>query len=217
MPLLLTSVLRCDGNGVAVSERKSVAACSAERALRPLPLLPPLLLKLLLLLFVNAEKEFQKRKHLYCMLSGRTSGHSSYWSLEGLVAFCNFMIEVYENKKSYEYASLASHYHRRQKFGLTGGLCDMSLLEYFARNKCHHLVDEGSVVKNAEPYYDCMIQLPEGFEHENGLKKFTFNSGQPFSKYLSTGQHVPFATVHFQGSSTFLMSQFIRKCNDTTV
>ena len=92
-----------------------------------------------ILLFTDATLEFKKRKHLYCMLSGRTSGHSSYWTLEGIEAFCNYLMEIYTDKSSYDFNRLAAHFQVRQHFGLDGGLCDMTLLESFARYKYPHL------------------------------------------------------------------------------
>lgn len=173
-----------------------------------------------ILLFANANDEFEKRKHLYCMLSGRTSGHSSYWSLEGIEAFCDYLMEIYSDKTSYDYTRLASHYRVRQIFGLPGGLCDMTLLESFARYKFPHLVGEGSVV-NACPrpdfYYDHVIQQSEGFEMENGVKKFTFTEGVPYAIHAASGYHIPFATVHFQGVHKPLMAPFIKRCNDSFI
>jgi hypothetical protein len=172
-----------------------------------------------ILLFTDVSVEYEKRKHLYCMLSGKTSGHSSYWSIEGIEAFCDYLMEIYSNKDSYDFARLASHYHVRQQHGLYGGLCDMTLLESFGRYRYPHMVGEGSVANpmSKEPYYDHVIQEDEGFEHENGRKKFIITDGIPYSKYLSTGTYIPFATVHFQGANKPLMAPFIKECNDTLI
>ena len=172
-----------------------------------------------ILLFTDASVEYQKRKHLYCMLSGRSSGHSSYWSLEGIEAFCDYLMDVYSSKGSYEFALLASHFQIRQHFNLPGGLCDMTLLESFARYKYPHLVGEGSVANpwSYDHYYDHVIQQAEGFECENGVKKFIFKNGKPYAKYLSTGNYIPFATIHFQGAHKPLMAPFIKQCHDSLI
>ena len=153
------------------------------------------------------------------MLSGRSSGHSSYWSLKGLEAFCDYLMEIYGNKNSYDFVRLASHYQVRQNFGLPGGLCDMTLLESFARYKYPHLVGEGSIVNlsTRDLYYDHIIQQAEGFEQENGVKKFILRNGKPYAKYVATGDYIPFATIHFQGAHKPLMAPFIQKCHDSLI
>ena len=172
-----------------------------------------------ILLFTDASVEYEKRKHLYCMLSGKSSGHSSYWSIEGIEAFCEYLMEIYSNKDSYDFARLSSHYRVRQEHGLDGGLCDMTLLESFGRYKYPHLVAEGSIVYpyGQDLYYDHIIQQSEGFEYENGTKKFVISKGKPCSKYLSTGDYIPFATIHFQGGMKPLMAPFIQKCNASLI
>ena len=173
-----------------------------------------------ILFFANATAEFQKRKHLYCTLSGKSSGHSSYWSLEGLEAFCDYLMEIYGNKDSYDFIRLANHFHVRQHFGLDGGLCDMTLLESFSRYKYPHLVGECSIVsedKNCSMYYDHVMHEPEGFEYKNGIKHFNFKNGIPFSTYVKLGKEIPFATIHFQGPNKPLISKFFDMCNDSLI
>jgi hypothetical protein len=170
-----------------------------------------------ILCFADATLQYQKIKHLYCVLSGRTSGHSSYWTLEGLTKFCDYLMEVYTQKGSYDYNRLASHFTIRQHFGLPGGLCDMTLLESFARYKFPHLVGECSVASDLEWYYDHVIHEAEGFEHEHGIKKFTFKQGVPYSTHLKLKKSIPFATIHFQGPNKPLIEKFYRLCDDSLI
>jgi hypothetical protein len=170
-----------------------------------------------ILFFGNATSEFEQRKHLYCTLSGRSSGHSSYWTLEGIEAFCAYLMEVYSNKEAYEYARLASHFHVRQHFGLPGGLCDMTLLEAFARYKFPHLVGECSVAFKDGWYYDHVIHEPEGFEHKDGIKQFKFIKGVPHSLHKKLEKEIPFATIHFQGPNKPLIEKFYRMCDDSFI
>ena len=170
-----------------------------------------------ILLFADATAEFENYKHLYCTLSGKSSGHSSYWSLEGLEAFCEYLMEVYSDKNSYEFERLSSHYYTRQKFGLNGGLCDMTLLESFGRYKYPHLVGEVSIASLFELYYDHVIHESAGFEHKNGLKWVTFKNGVPYCSHLKLGVHIPFATIHFQGNHKNLIEIYYKDCNDSLI
>jgi len=173
-----------------------------------------------ILFFGNATSEFEKRKHWYCALSWHTSGHSSYWTLEGIEAFCDYLMEVYGNKTSYDFTRLANHFYVRQHFGLEGGLCDMTLLESFARYKYPHLVGECSIVSDLwsySLYYDHVIHESEGFEHEDGVKQFTFKKGVPFATHKKLGIEIPFATIHFQGPNKPLIETFFGRCNDSLI
>ena len=170
-----------------------------------------------ILLFADASAHYQTVKHLYCVLSGRTSGHSSYWTVTGIIEFCNYLMEIYSNKDSYEFSRLASHFHVRRKFNLDGGLCDMTLLESFARYKFPHRVGECSVALPDRWYYDHVIHEAEGFEHENGIKKFRFENGTPFATHLKLEKDIPFATIHFQGPNKPLIEKFYKLCNDSII
>ena len=170
-----------------------------------------------ILFFGNATLEFEKRKHLYCTLSWHTSGHSSYWTLEGIEAFCAYLMETYGDKGSYDFSRLANHFYVRQHFKLDGGLCDMTLLESFARYKFPHLVGECSVASPDRWYYDHVIHEAEGFEHENGIKKFRFKNGTPFATHLKLEKDIPFATIHFQGPNKPLIEKFYKLCDDSII
>jgi len=169
-----------------------------------------------ILFFSDATKEFNRFKHLYCVLSGRTSGHSSYWTLEGLEAFCDYLMEIYSNPSGYDFQRLEMHYQVRQHFGLDGGLCDMTLLESFARYKYPHLVGECSVVSDGS-YYDHIIQIDEGFEFEDGRKRFYFENGVPYSHHIRSNRDIPFSTIHFQGASKYLINDFFQDCDDSII
>ena len=152
-----------------------------------------------ILFFANSEEEAKRFKNLDCAISGRTSGHSSYWTIDGIVKFCNYIMELYQNKEAFDFQRIAQIFAVRQAYNLDGGVCDMTFLEHFARYKASHLVGELSILSDAL-YYDHIIGTDEGFEFENGRKVFSYQNGIPYAKYLKTGELVPFATIHFQGS-----------------
>lgn len=153
-----------------------------------------------ILFFSNATTEFNRFNHLECALSGRTSGHSSYWTLEGLSNFCDYVLYVYSNCKSFEFHRLASVREVRKKFGLDGGVCDMTLLEHYARYKAPHLVGEVSIMSDG-PYYDHIICASEGFSCKEGKKDVQYQNGKPFCIHEKSGKKVWFATLHFQGAN----------------
>jgi len=160
------------------------------------------------LYFANAEKEFKQFENYYCALSGRTSGHTSYWTLKGLEKFCNYLLRVYGHKQDYDYVRLTSIFNDRQKFGLHGGVCDMTLLEHFARYEYPHMVGEVSILTD-NPYHDHIVSVSEGFEMDNGIKKFIIDwEGQPYSIHVRTNALIQFASIHCQGNHKHLIKTF---------
>jgi len=152
-----------------------------------------------ILFFANSNEEGKRFSHLDCALTGRTSGHSSYWTYEGLCKFCDYVIELYENKDNFDFQRLASIFTLRQKYGLDGGVCDMSVLEHYARYKAPHLVGELSIVSE-NLYYDHIIGTDEGFTFRDGRKEFEYRQGVPHAFHEKTKRLIPFATIHFQGT-----------------
>tara|TARA_R110000823_G_scaffold308873_2_gene432724 strand:+ start:1389 stop:2213 length:825 start_codon:yes stop_codon:yes gene_type:complete len=166
-----------------------------------------------ILFFANGEEEAKRFKNLDCAISGRTSGHSSYWTIEGLVKFCDYILEIYKDKESFDFQRIAQIFTVRRAHNMDGGVCDMTLIEHFARYKAPHLVGELSILSN-DLYYDHIIGTDEGFEFENGRKVFQYRDGIPYAKYLKTGELVPFATIHFQGSHN---KNLIRQHHDLSI
>ena len=169
-----------------------------------------------ILVFGMLEFELEYFEHLYCALSGRTSGHSSYWSLKGLEKFCEYLMEVYSNPDSYDYAKHANHYYLRKHYGLDGGLCDMTLLESFARYKYPHMVGELSIFEKNRRYFDHIISAPEGFEFNGERKVFQFIGRMPHGHYYYYDDWgIPFNTIHFQGANKRFIDEFIERSRNS--
>ena len=152
-----------------------------------------------ILYFANSTEEAKRYAHLDCAISGRTSGHSSYWTLEGLTKFCDYVSSLYRQKDCFDFLRISQVYHLRQKFSLDGGVCDMTFLENYARYKAPHLVGELSILSD-HAYYDHIIAADEGFTYSDGRKQFQYIDGIPHGFHEKTQKLVPFATIHFQGA-----------------
>lgn len=166
-----------------------------------------------ILYFVNSDEEAKRYSHLDCAISGRTSGHSSYWTLEGLTKFCDYVLSLYRDKDSFDFLRISQVYHLRQRFSLDGGVCDMTFLENYARYKAPHLVGELSILSN-HPYYDHIIGVDEGFTFVDGRKQFRYINGIPHAFHEKIQKLVPFATIHFQGTHN---KHLIKHHHDTSV
>jgi len=152
-----------------------------------------------ILFFANSTEEAKRFVYLDCALTGRTSGHSSYWTLEGLTKFCEYVSSLYNQKDCFEFLRISKEYDLRREFSLDGGVCDMTFLEHYARHKAPHLVGELSILSN-HAYYDHIISADEGFSCSDGRKQFQYIDGIPHGFHEKTQKLVPFATIHFQGA-----------------
>ena len=168
------------------------------------------------LLFSDPDEEWPRFKQFEFTLTHWTSGHSSFWTLDGLEKFCDFMLNLYRDKSGYEWEKISSHYHIRRKHGLDGGVCDMTLLEYYGRQhvgqvgEMMHIqvVDYGDLRT-----YDHIISAPDqGFLMERGHKKVILVEGRPYvplednRHHLVQGIGVRFNTLHFQGQFKSLIA-----------
>jgi hypothetical protein len=168
------------------------------------------------LYFSNATKEFKRFENYYCALSGRTSGHTSYWTLEGLEKFCEYLLTIYSNPSSYEFSLFNATFNLRQNYGLHGGICDMSLLEHFARFGYPHMVGEVSILTDGS-YHDHVVSVSEGFEMQHGIKRFEIDvKGTPLAKHIKTGAWIPFASIHCQGSNKHLITTLYNAASPTS-
>jgi hypothetical protein len=127
--------------------------------------------------------------------------------LDGLERFCKFLMDIYSKKDRYHYDKMLTHYAVRRKNRLAGGAGDMTAFQLYSElnfglvGEASHIID-GSV-------YDPNINMPHpGFEMENGIKRVIWNDGQPYGKFLRTGEEIRFNSLHFNGRAKSLMSQY---------
>ena len=157
------------------------------------------------LFFENAEKEWSKFDQYDMTLLHRTAGISSFVTLEGIDNFCNMLMEIYSKKEGYHFNKIRSHADVRRRFGLPGGVCDMTLLEYF-----HYHSEFGggpgrvgemmTIIEGST--YDHNVNVPDqGFEFENGMKKLKVLDGEVFVYNHRLKQNIKFNSIHFQGGA----------------
>ena len=154
---------------------------------------------------VTDDKEFFEN-YIFTLIL-RSVGCTSFFTKEGLKKFCNFLFEIYQLKDSYEFAKIASHYKVRQQFGLSGGVCDMTLFEYFARYKCSVGVGELSNIHN-NTTYDHNINDSDDMYEFNGIKKIEFIDKKPYCYSPVLNKKIQFKSIHFQGGSKHLMDSY---------
>lgn len=140
------------------------------------------------------------------------SGHSSFWGIDALETFCEFIISSFileECKLLYDH-KFQYHINNNQQ----GGVCDMTTLYLFWRNYPH-------LITNLLPVHDNSVfdlgigsadgYLPQEFLTHAGMKVVSFDGSTPMLHRIpeSTGK-VRACTLHFQGRAKQYIPSFYR-------
>jgi hypothetical protein len=169
------------------------------------------------LLFSNVEEEWAKFIQYDMTLLHRTAAISSFITLRGLENFCNMLEYIYTNKNGYHFKKIESHYKIRQEFGLSGGVCDMTLLEYFHYNSEFgggpgRVGEMMTIIENST--YDHNINVADqDFKMKSGRKDIKIIDKKPYVFNEKLKRDVKFNTLHFQGGSKNLMFDIYARCN----
>mgnify|MGYP002622625600 FL=1 len=83
------------------------------------------------LLFQDATEGWKNFSDYTMSLVHRTSGHTSFMTLDGINSFCDMLLSIYSDKSGYHFNKIKSHLDISQAAGLHGGVGAMTLLEYF--------------------------------------------------------------------------------------
>lgn len=156
------------------------------------------------LLFIDAESEWKKYDQYIMTLTHGCSGASSFVTKLGLDNFTKMLSSTYYEKK-YQFYNLVSRYETMKKFEMSGGICDMTLLELFKNN---HDIGGGfgrvgemmQIIDNST--YDHNINTSDSdYATENGIKKIEIidNKIQIYNNRLK--KHVIFNSLHCQGAA----------------
>ncbi len=169
------------------------------------------------MLYANVTEEFEKYSQFNFTLSHRCCGSNSFFTFKGLKKFCDYLMNFYQNKSSYDYERVAAHYHVRQKHGLPGGVCDMTLLQHYSYLHCGKIGEMMHIIDDST--YDHNINEPDQyFRMAQQTKDITFISGGtfinpdplPYCYQESTGKQIQFKTLHFQGPAKTLIQKLHR-------
>lgn len=158
------------------------------------------------MLFADVNDEWHKYEMYDMTLLHRTAAISSYMTSRGIGNFCDMLMNIYGNQQSYDFNKIASHFQVRQRFGLAGGVCDMTLFEYFHYNDelggGPGRVGEMMAVIDGKTY-DHNINTPDNDYRmsESGIKDVYFINKVPFVTNTNLNMPVEFLSFHCQGGA----------------
>jgi len=168
------------------------------------------------MLFVDVNEEWIKFNQYDMTLLHRTAAIASFITLEGIRNICKLIMNTYKDKNSYNFKKIASHFHVRQDCGLGGGVCDMTLLEFF-----HYCSDCGGgpgkvgemmqIINDST--YDHNINVPDqGFDFINGHKNYKIRNGLAYVYNNRLQKEIKFNSLHFQGGAKVLINMVYEQC-----
>ena len=169
------------------------------------------------LLFENISNEWKKFEQYEMTLLHRTAAISSFITKKGLDSFCNMLLSIFKNKESYPFKIISSLYTIRQQSGLDGGVCDMTLFEFF-----HYHAEYGGGPGRVgemmqiidDTTYDHNINAEDNdYEFINNNKNIQIVARKPFVYNKKLGRIIKFNTVHFQGYAKNRIKEIYEQCN----
>ena len=163
------------------------------------------------MLYADVTEDSKKFKHFDFTLSHAMIGCTFFLNrLDALTRFCDFLVDIYAGKDKYAYDRLVAHFTARRMNGLPGGACDMTAFQLY--NELHFgEIGEVTQVIDGSVYDPAITSPVPGFEMQNGIKKLTWKNGVPYGTYVRTGEQVRFNSLHLQGQTKHLMSQYYRQ------
>lgn len=168
------------------------------------------------MLFTDITKEWDKFNQYDMTLLHRTAAISSYITLKGITHLCNLIMDTYKNKGSYNYKKIASHYHVRRECGLPGGVCDMTLLEFFHYSSEYGggpgMVGEMMQIINNSTYDHNINVTDQGFTMSRGHKDYKIRDGIPYVFNHRLNKEIKFNSLHFQGGAKELIKGVYEQC-----
>lgn len=133
------------------------------------------------------------------------SPHCSYWTLEALEDFINYTMHIYRE----EVHILEEKYFWHIENKKLGGICDMTLLYLWAKNK-ENILNTSMIINDS--VIDHNIQSSENYNKKEykynkliKLKRVKFDKGIPYLYNMDLNKRVKLNAIHCQGSSKKLM------------
>lgn len=165
------------------------------------------------LLFANADLEWQYYNQFDFTLCLGTTGHTSFWRRDALSQFCEFVTKIYQDR-DYNYLELERIFQEMLKQDLAGGVSDMLLLKMFREQTDLHIGEMCEVVWGS--MWDHNLNASDGFRTNGANRKdIQFINGYPHAiRDTQDGdfhlvETIRFKSLHFQGQAKHLMNEFV--------
>ena len=144
-----------------------------------------------------AEESRHFRRHDMTLSHTQTPGNVFINNRQALNTLCDFLMSMYTDPDHHERLC--------QQYQETGIISDMTALVDFSNAQLIDIGDTRRVINGTT--WDDNVNCSSGFEFENGIKKFAWQSDVPFATSES-GERIKFNSIHFQGGAKKRMPKF---------
>jgi hypothetical protein len=130
-----------------------------------------------------------------------------------LKALCDSIFWHYETAEGIQ--RLTDEYHRLISTNRPAAISDMSILQNYRLDNPFDIGDNGKIINGGR--FDHDMRDSDGYETQNGLKRFEWREGRPYGRKLDDGALIQFYSMHFVGRSKGYMQCFADRQNLTTM
>ncbi len=146
-------------------------------------------------------------------MSWSISPHISYWTIDALDDFVNFMIDLFLPKNI---SKLHQKYYFHLERKIPGGICDMTAL-YLWVKKGVKVYNNASSINLKPALFDHNINLSSNYSQDEfkmtpflGIKKIRWSfKDRAFYAFHKNGGRINVVALHFQGAAKKYISRFI--------
>jgi hypothetical protein len=117
---------------------------------------------------------------------------------QALSDFCDFVMDVFSGKDAYHHDRMLGLYVAMRKNMRPGGICDMTLLQFFAQANFGRIGEVSEIIEGSLFDPNVNIEAP-GMQMDGGMKHLWWHEGVPYGRHVRTKQEVQFHSLHFQG------------------
>jgi hypothetical protein len=167
------------------------------------------------LLYADMNAEWLKYNQYTMTVAHGCSGATSFITQVGLDHFTKMLIDIYDDKGFY-FNNLVNKYKTIQQFNMSGGICDMTLLELFKNNHDFgggfgRVGEMMQIIDNST--YDHNINTTDSdYAMRHGIKKIEIINDGIYVYNERIQKHIRFNALHCQGQS----KKYINTIYDST-
>tara|TARA_A100001515_G_scaffold134952_1_gene125514 strand:+ start:205 stop:1017 length:813 start_codon:yes stop_codon:yes gene_type:complete len=163
------------------------------------------------MLYCDITEEQKKFANYRCTMTHNISAGITFINdltvLDEFHTLCN---NIYSKEDMFNFNKCKLHYKNLQNSGRQGGVCDMTIWSIYRNIGNPGDYGETSAIID-DSTFDHNINGDDGYETENGIKKFFWRDNKPYCKKLWLDREIKFNCIHFQGQpAKALIPSFVR-------
>ena len=150
-------------------------------------------------------------KQDYDSLRWTASGHASFWTLDMLEAFCDFILKSFQKSHYMKLYEKKWAWHRSS--ATQGGICDMTTLFLFWKEKSDEIINllksHNGIVFDHSINFGSNYYVNQ-YQEEKRMKKFDFSGGVPYFFIRDSEIKERVFALHFQSGAKKYMPLYYR-------